>query len=99
MDMVENAWGLFGSAFGPVVLLSVFWKRFNYAGAVAGVLGGAVVDLLWYNLYASATGVYELFPGFLMGMLFAVCVTLFTKAPSPEVEAIYDKASDPDFDE
>ena len=99
MDMVENAWGLFGSAFGPVVLLSVFWKRFNYAGAVAGVLGGAIVDILWYNLYASATGVYELFPGFLMGLLIAVCVTLMTKAPSPEVEAIFDKASDPDYDE
>ncbi len=99
MDMVENAWGLFGSAFGPVVLLSVFWKRFNYAGAVAGVLGGALVDILWYNLYATATGVYELFPGFVMGMLFAVCVTLITKAPPAEVEAIYDKATDPDFDE
>ncbi len=98
MDMVENAWGLFGSAFGPVVLLSVFWKRFNYAGAVAGVLGGAVVDLLWYNLLSS-TGVYELFPGFIAGMLIAVIVTLVTKAPSAEVEAIFDKASDPDFDE
>lgn len=99
MDMVENAWGLFGSAFGPVVLLSVFWKRFNYPGAVAGVLGGAIVDILWYNLYATATGIYELFPGFLMGLLIAVCVTLMTKAPSPEVEAIFDKASDPDYDE
>ena len=99
MDMVENAWGLFGSAFGPVVLLSVFWKRFNYWGAVAGVVGGAVVDILWYNLLSSTTGVYELFPGFVAGMLCAVVVTLLTKAPSAEVGAIFDKATDPENDE
>lgn len=99
MDMVENAWGLFGSAFGPVVLLSVFWKRFNYWGAVAGVVGGAVVDILWYNLLSSTTGVYELFPGFVVGMLCAVVVTLLTKAPSAEVVAIFDKATDPENDE
>ncbi len=99
MDMVENAWGLFGSAFGPVVLLSVFWKRFNYWGAVAGVIGGAVVDILWYNLLSSTTGVYELFPGFLVGLLCAVVVTLLTKAPSAEVVAIFDKATDPENDE
>ena len=99
MDMVENAWGLFGAAFGPVVLLSVFWKRFNYWGAVAGVVGGAVVDILWYNLLSTTTGVYELFPGFVAGMILAVVVTLLTKAPSEEVVAIYDKATDPDNDE
>ena len=99
MDMVENAWGLFGAAFGPVVLLSVFWKRFNYWGAVAGVVGGAVVDILWYNLLSSTTGVYELFPGFVVGMLCAVVVTLLTKAPSAEVVAIFDKATDPENDE
>lgn len=98
MDMVENAWGLFGSAFGPVVLLSVFWKRFNYWGAVAGIAGGALVDILWYNLLSS-TGIYELFPGFVAGMLCAVIVTLLTKAPSEEVVAIFDKATDPDYDE
>lgn len=99
MDMVENAWGLFGSAFGPVVLLSVFWKRFNYWGAVAGVLGGAVVDILWYNLLSTSTGVYELFPGFFVGMICAVVVTLLTKAPSAEVVAIFEKATDPENDE
>lgn len=99
MDMVENAWGLFGSAFGPVVLLSVFWKRFNYWGAVAGVLSGAIVDILWYNLLSTSTGVYELFPGFVVGFLCAVVVTLLTKAPSEEVIAIFDKATDPENDE
>lgn len=98
MDLVENAWGLFGAAFGPVVLLSVFWKRFNYAGAIAGIVGGALVDILWYNLLSS-TGVYELFPAFIAGLLCAVVVTLVTKEPSEEVVAIFDKATDPDYDE
>lgn len=41
MNLVENAWGCFGSAFGPTILLSLFWRRFNYAGAIAGVVTGA----------------------------------------------------------
>ena len=45
MDMVENAWGAFGASFGPTILLSLFWKRFNYQGAVAGVISGFVIDL------------------------------------------------------
>ncbi|MBQ7048034.1 MAG: sodium/proline symporter, partial [Clostridia bacterium] len=42
MAMVENAWGLFGASFGPVVILSLFWRRFNYAGACAGIIAGAI---------------------------------------------------------
>ena len=47
MDMVENAWGAFGASFGPTILLSLFWRRFNYKCAVAGVISGFVVDLGW----------------------------------------------------
>jgi sodium/proline symporter len=53
MSMVENAWGLFGASFGPVVILSLFWKRFNYPGAVAGILAGAVVDIAWLLLFTN----------------------------------------------
>lgn len=99
MNMVENAWGLFGAAFGPVVLLSVFWKRFTYQGAIAGITVGAAVDLLWYNFLTDSTGVYEILPGFILGFVAAVVVTLISKAPSNEVIAIFDKATDPDNDE
>ena len=58
-----------------------------------------MTDILWYNLLSSTTGVYELFPGFVVGMLCAVVVTLLTKAPSAEVVAIFDKATDPENDE
>ena len=95
MDMVENAWGLFGSAFGPVVILSLFWRRFNYVGALAGVIGGAVVDVVClYNLsgWLGGTYLYEIVPGFAAGFVFAVVATLLTKKPGAEVEAIIAKA-------
>ena len=99
MNMVENAWGLFGSAFGPVMLFSLFWRRFNYTGACAGVIAGAVVDALWLAFLSSSTGVYELLPGFIAGAVVAAVVTLMTPAPSKEVTDIFDTATDPAFDE
>ena len=93
MDMVENAWGGFGSAFGPVVILSLFWRRFTYRGAIAGVVGGALVDVLWYSFLSASTGIYELLPGFIAGMLCAVVATLLDKAPAKEITDIYDKAT------
>ena len=99
MAMVENAWGLFGAAFGPVVLLSLFWKRFNYAGAVAGVIAGALVDILWLIFLTGSTGIYEILPGFIAGGIAAVVVSLMTKAPGAEVEAIFAAATNPDVDD
>ncbi|MBQ3134884.1 MAG: sodium/proline symporter [Oscillospiraceae bacterium] len=91
MSLVENAWGVFGAAFGPVIMLSLFWKRFNFAGAVAGIVVGAVVDIGWFA-FLSSTGIYEIIPGFLASTVAAVAVTLLTKKPAAEVEALYDKA-------
>ena len=92
MNLVENAWAGFGSSFGPVILLSLFWRRFTYKGAIAGVIGGALVDVLWYNLLSASTGIYELFPGFLAGFICAVIVTLIDKEPDENVTALFDKA-------
>ncbi|MBQ8339917.1 MAG: sodium/proline symporter [Clostridia bacterium] len=107
MNMVENAWGLFGSAFGPVVLLSLFWRRFNYKGAVAGIIGGAVADILWLLLFTSTlrpalvynTGIYEIVPGFVIGAILAVAVSLLTKEPEKAVTDIFDAATSPEADE
>ncbi len=92
MDMVGNAWGGFGAAFGPVIILSLFWKRLTYKGAIAGVVCGAVVDVLWLLFLTGSTGVYELLPGFIIGGLAAIVVSLIDKKPSKEVEALYDLA-------
>lgn len=106
MEMVENAWGIFGAAFGPVIILSLFWKRFNYPGAIAGIVTGALVDILWLFLpvangatLSAATGVYEIVPGFILGGLAAFIVAKATKAPSAEVEAIFAKATDESNDD
>ena len=93
MNLVENAWAGFGSAFGPVVILSLFWRRFTYKGALAGVISGAVVDVLWLAFLSGPTGIYELIPGFAASMIVAVVVTLLDKKPSAEITAIFDAAT------
>ena len=100
MDMVENAWGLFGAAFGPTVILSLTWKRFNQAGAIAGISVGAIVDLVWYNVdVLSNTGIYEILPGAVIGCIAAVIVTLVTPAPSAEIEKTFAIATDDNIDD
>lgn len=92
MGLVENAWGVFGAAFGPAILLSLFWRRFNFAGAVAGILTGAAVDILWLA-FLKDLGLYEIIPGFIASLVVAVVVSLATEAPSKEVTAIFDKVA------
>lgn len=97
MGLVENAWGVFGAAFGPAILLSLFWRRFNFAGAVAGILTGAAVDILWL-VFLKDFGLYEIIPGFVASLVVAIVVSLATKAPSDEVTAVFDQvASGKDF--
>ncbi|MBR4727822.1 MAG: sodium/proline symporter PutP [Clostridia bacterium] len=92
MGMVENAWGGFGAAFGPVIILSLFWKRLTYKGAIAGVVGGAVTDVVWLLFLSAKTGIYELLPGFIVGAICCIVVTLIDKKPSEDVEALFDRA-------
>ncbi len=97
MGLVSNAWAGFGAAFGPVVLLSLFWKRFNLSGAVAGMATGAAFVIFWDYIkiggetLGSSTGLYSLVIGFFLAALVAVVVTLCTKAPSKEIQDDFDK--------
>jgi sodium/proline symporter len=91
MSLVSNAWGVFGAAFGPVIMLSLFWKRFTFSGAVTGIVVGAAVDILWLA-FLSSTGVYEIIPGAVCGLVAAVVVSLCSKAPEKDVEELYDRA-------
>ena len=93
MTLVESAWGGFGASFGPVIILSLFWKRLTYKGAIAGVVGGALVDVLWFVFLSESTGIYELLPGFIIGAVLSVVVSLIDKKPSAEVVALFEKAS------
>lgn len=95
MGLVENAWGVFGAAFGPAILLSLFWKRLTFAGTAAGIMAGAAVDILWL-ICLSSTGIYEIVPGFAAGLVAAVVVSLCGKKPGEDVEALFDRASHPE---
>jgi sodium/proline symporter len=103
MALVECAWAGFGSAFGPAIILALFWKRFTYKGAVAGIVAGFVTDALWYMLFSGSvesltlvnTGIYEIIPGFIVSMIVAVAVSLIDKEPAAEVQDLVEKASKP----
>ena len=95
MELVEAAWGAFGAAFGPVILLALHWKRFNYFGAVAGIITGFLVDVLWYVFLSGKTNLYEIIPGFICGMIVAIVVSLATPKPSKEVQEMFDRAKKP----
>ena len=92
MSLVSNAWGVFGAAFGPVILLSLFWRRLTFGGAVAGIVAGAAVDILWLA-FLSSIGLYEIIPGFLCGLLAAVAISLLSKAPEKDVTDLFDRVS------
>jgi sodium/proline symporter len=92
MDLVANAWGVFGAAFGPAILLSLFWRRFTFHGAVAAIIVGAGVDIAWFSFF-SASGIYEILPGFFTSLLAGVIVSLMDDEPSAEVSTLYDKAT------
>lgn len=99
MDMVENAWGAFGASFGPTILLSLFWKRFNYQGAVAGVLSGFVIDLGWLLTGMTAsTGIFEIVPGFFGSLVVAIIVAKLTSAPNEKAVAIFEQGTSTNAD-
>jgi sodium/proline symporter len=93
MALVECAWGAFGAAFGPAILLSLYWKRFTYKGAVAGIVVGFSVDALWYVFLSSPTGLYEIIPGFIASFIAAVVISKMDKEPSKEIEEMFDKVA------
>ncbi len=86
--IVSFAWAGFGAAFGPVMILSLFWKRSNKYGAIAGMVAGGIMVFLWKFVIAKLGGVfaiYELLPAFIIGLVVNIVVSLITPAPEQEV--------------
>ena len=86
--IVSFAWAGFGAAFGPIMLLALFWKRANRYGAIAGMLGGGIMIFVWKFLIkplGGIFGIYELLPGFIVGLFLCVVVSLLTPAPEKEI--------------
>ena len=71
--------------------MSLYWKRFTYKGALAGIIVGFGVDALWYAFLSTSTGLYEIIPGFICGAIAAVVVSLIDKKPSEEVLALFEE--------
>ena len=93
LGLVAYAWAGFGAAFGPLILLSLFWKRMNLAGALAGMIVGAVVVILWKNIPVFAdTKIYEIIPGFISAMIAIIVFSLITRAPEQDVIDRFEEA-------
>lgn len=92
MGLVSNAWAGLGASFGPTVLMSLFWKRCNMWGAVAGMVSGGLTVIIWDYIpliggqtLGVVTGLYSLVIGFAISLVLIIIVSLLTKAPSQEI--------------
>jgi sodium/proline symporter len=85
LGLVSYAWAGFGSAFGPLVLCSLFWKRTNKYGAYAGIVVGGLTSIIWAQLKGGIFDLYEIVPGFVFGLIAIVIVSLLTPAPNAEM--------------
>lgn len=92
--IVSFAWAGFGATFGPLMLFSLFWKRINRAGAIAGMIGGGCMVFIWNLLIRPLGGIwdiYELLPAFLFSCLCIIVVSLLTAPPSEEIQKEFDE--------
>jgi len=87
-NMVSYAWAGFGAAFGPVVILSLYWKRMTRNGAMAGMLTGALTVLIWKQF--AWFGVFEMIPGFLLATTAIILVSLTGSPPTKSVQSQFD---------
>ena len=97
MNLVSDAWAGLGAAFGPLIVMSLFWKRTNFAGALAGLISGAATVIIWDYLplmngstIGSVTGLYSLLVGFVVSIACIVIVSLITKEPDEDVLKEFD---------
>ena len=92
--VVSFAWAGFGAAFGPQMLLALFWRRSNKQGAIAGMVAGAAMVFIWKFLIAPIGGwlaIYELLPAFLISLAANVIVSNMTAAPSKAITDVFDE--------
>ena len=83
--LVSYAWAGFGATFGPLILLSLFWRGATAKGAIAGLIAGGITVIVWHNLEGGIFAVYEILPAFLVCLLTAVAVSLLDKNKDPQM--------------
>jgi sodium/proline symporter len=93
LDLVAYAWAGFGAAFGPTLILSLYWRRMNRYGALAGIIVGGLTVVIWKQLSGGLFDIYEIVPGFIFSMLSIVVISLLTHTPEKAVLLDFDKVS------
>ena len=91
MGLVSYAWAGLGAAFGPAILLSLFWKKMNITGAVAGMITGGVAVIVWEQ-FCGATGVYSLLPAFALALIAVIVGSLISGKTPDNVDELFEKA-------
>ncbi|MFD2168228.1 sodium/proline symporter PutP [Thalassotalea euphylliae] len=91
LDLVSYAWAGFGAAFGPTVLLALFWSKFNKFGAIAAIVSGAAVVVIWKQLSGGMFDLYEIVPGFIAAFAAGIVVSKFVDRDNEEPEKIFAK--------
>lgn len=90
LGLVSYAWAGFGAAFGPTLILSLYWKRMNRFGALAGVIVGGLTVVIWKQISGGIFDVYEIVPGIIFAALSIIIVSLVTAAPSESIKQRFD---------
>ncbi len=78
-EFVLYAWSVLGASFGPVIILSLLWKKTTGKGAIAGMLTGLLVTIIWRNIPFLKGIVYELVPAFVLAFFAVWIVSMFTQ--------------------
>ena len=98
-NLVSYAWGGMGAAFGPITILALYWRRFNYWGAIASVIAGTVTASVWAYMSGGPSGIWDIqpaTPGFLIASVVAVVISLLTPKPSAEVVNLFERVNSND---
>lgn len=93
LGLVSYAWAGFGATFGPLVILSLYWKRMTRNGAIAGIIGGGLTVLIWKQLSGGLFDLYEIVPGFIVSVLLIVIFSKLDKEPSAAIHARFKQAA------
>ncbi len=93
LDLVAYAWAGFGAAFGPTLLLALYWPRMTRRGALAGILTGGIVVVVWKQLEGGLFELYEIVPGILLATLAAVSVSLMDAPPSQAIREEFERVN------
>lgn len=91
LKLVSFAWAGFGASFGPVILLSLYWKKITNIGAIAGMIVGAVTVMIWGNIDVLTGTIYEIVPGFILNLIVTIVVSLMTYKENPEISREFDE--------